>query len=255
MRITDYVNSEGILCIVQSIPSPKAELFKRWLAKIGYERIQEIENPELAQERMKILYEQKGYSKDWIDKPLRGIAIRQNLTDEWQERGIDSEKDYAILTAEISKATFGMTPNELLLARRLSLPKNAVIMPAGLKISAGSLKLREGRVAKWLCRGLQSPRRRFDSGLGLQFIFIHSSPGGEIGRRKGLKIPRPLYGHAGSIPALGTINQSSSFHKIPYYSTKSFIINDYSCDYIPKYSKLVYSFPCISHLFCIYIRV
>tara|TARA_R110000868_G_scaffold410505_6_gene698903 strand:+ start:518 stop:1363 length:846 start_codon:yes stop_codon:yes gene_type:complete len=112
MRITDCANTEGMLRIIQSIPSPKAEPFKRWLAKVGYERVQEIENPELAQERMKQLYDQKGYPKDWIDKRLRGIAIRQNLTDEWKERGIDSAKDYAILTAEISKATFGMTPSE-----------------------------------------------------------------------------------------------------------------------------------------------
>ena len=112
MRETDCANTESLFRIIQSIPSLKAEPFKRWLAKVGYERIQEIENPELAQERMKNLYEQKGYSKDWIDKRLRGIAIRQNLTDEWQERGIASEKDFAILTAEISKATFGMTPAE-----------------------------------------------------------------------------------------------------------------------------------------------
>ncbi|OJY29321.1 MAG: phage antirepressor protein, partial [Legionella sp. 40-6] len=112
LRVTDCANTEGIFRLIQSIPSPKAEPFKRWLAQVGYERIQEIENPELAQERMKQLYEQKGYPKDWIDKRLRGIAIRQNLTDEWQERGISSQKDYAILTAEISKATFGMTPSE-----------------------------------------------------------------------------------------------------------------------------------------------
>ncbi|MDF2941024.1 MAG: hypothetical protein K0R66_1666 [Gammaproteobacteria bacterium] len=112
LRKTDCANTEGVLRIIQSIPSPKAEPFKRWLAKVGYERIQEIENPELAQERMKQLYEQKGYPKDWINKRLRGIAIRQNLTDEWKERGILCEKDYAILTAEISKATFGMTPGE-----------------------------------------------------------------------------------------------------------------------------------------------
>jgi len=105
-------NTEGIFRIIQSIPSPKAEPFKRWLAKVGKERIDEIENPELAQERMKELYKKKGYNKDWIDKRLRGIAIRQNLTDEWEERGIHKQKDYAILTAEISKATFGMTPSE-----------------------------------------------------------------------------------------------------------------------------------------------
>ena len=112
MRKTDCANTEGLFRIIQSIPSQKAEPFKRWLAKVGYERVQEIEDPELAQERMKSLYEQKGYPKDWIDKRLRGIAIRQNLTDEWQQRGIESQKDYAILTAEISKATFGMTPGD-----------------------------------------------------------------------------------------------------------------------------------------------
>lgn len=109
---TDAANVKALLRIIQSIPSSKAEPFKQWLAQVGYERILEIENPELAQERMKELYEKKGYPKDWIDKRLRGIAIRQNLTDEWKERGITKEKDYAILTAEISKATFGLTPSE-----------------------------------------------------------------------------------------------------------------------------------------------
>ena len=112
MRTTDSANTESIFRLIQSIPSPKAEPFKRWLAKVGYERIEEIENPELAQERMKEIYEKKGYPKDWIDKRLRGIAIRQNLTDEWKERGIKEQRDFAILTAEISKATFGMTPGE-----------------------------------------------------------------------------------------------------------------------------------------------
>lgn len=111
MRSTDCANVKGMFRIIQSIPSPKAEPFKQWLAQVGYERVLEIENPELAQERMKELYEQKGYPKDWIDKRLRGIAIRQNLTDEWKERGITEDRDYAILTAEISKATFGMTPS------------------------------------------------------------------------------------------------------------------------------------------------
>ncbi|MDQ6983988.1 MAG: Bro-N domain-containing protein [Ghiorsea sp.] len=111
-RVTDCANAEGIFRIIQSIPSPKAEPFKRWLAKVGSERIQEIENPELAQERMKAIYEQKGYPSDWIDKRLRGMAIRQNLTDEWKERGIQEHRDFAILTAEISKATFGVTPSE-----------------------------------------------------------------------------------------------------------------------------------------------
>ena len=112
MRETDCANVKSLLRIIQSIPSPKAEPFKQWLAQVGYERMQEIENPELAQKRMKELYEKKGYPKDWIDKRLRGIAIRQNLTDEWKERGITKEKDFAILTAEISKATFGLTPSE-----------------------------------------------------------------------------------------------------------------------------------------------
>ena len=109
---TDCANIKGLFRIIQSIPSPKAEPFKQWLATVGYERMLEIENPELAQERMKELYEKKGYPKDWIDKRLRGMAIRQNLTDEWKRRGITEERDYAILTAEISKATFGMTPSE-----------------------------------------------------------------------------------------------------------------------------------------------
>lgn len=109
---TDCLETTDILRLIQSIPSPKAEPFKLWLSQVGYERLQEIENPELAQERMKQLYEQKGYPQDWIDKRLRGIAIRQNLTDEWKTRGVTEERDYAILTAEISKATFGMTPSE-----------------------------------------------------------------------------------------------------------------------------------------------
>ena len=105
-------NIEDVFRLIQTISSPRAEPFKRWLAKVGKDRIDEIENPELAQERMKELYEQKGYSSDWIDKRLRGIAIRQNLTDEWKERGIKEQNDFAILTAEISKATFGLTPAE-----------------------------------------------------------------------------------------------------------------------------------------------
>ncbi|MEK7587104.1 MAG: Bro-N domain-containing protein [Patescibacteria group bacterium] len=105
-------NTEGIFRLIQSIPSPKAEPFKRWLAKVGYERIQEIENPELATKRTRILYKLKGYSDDWIEKRLRGIAIREELTDEWKNRGAKNKQDYEILTAEISKATFGVTPSE-----------------------------------------------------------------------------------------------------------------------------------------------
>jgi DNA-damage-inducible protein D len=112
LRETDCANTKSLFRIIQSIPSPKAEPFKLWLAELGKERIDEIQNPELAQERMKQLYEQKGYSKSWIDKRLRGIAVRQDLTDEWKKRGIESQGDFSILTSEISKATFGMTPAE-----------------------------------------------------------------------------------------------------------------------------------------------
>ena len=117
---TDCATTQAMFRIIQSIPSPKAEPFKQWLAQVGYERVQEIENPELAQERMKAIYEAKGYPKDWIDKRLRGIAIRQNLTDEWNERGIREERDFAILTAEIARATFGVTPSEHRAIKRLT---------------------------------------------------------------------------------------------------------------------------------------
>ncbi len=105
-------NTEGAFRIVQSIPSPKAEPFKRWLAKVGYERVKEIENPELATQRTRMLYKAKGYSDAWIEKRMRGIAIREELTDEWKDRGADEKSDFGILTAEISKATFGVTPSE-----------------------------------------------------------------------------------------------------------------------------------------------
>ena len=105
-------NTEGIFRIVQSIPSPKAEPFKRWLAKVGYERVQEIEDPEITTKRTRALYKAKGYPDDWIEKRMRGIAIREELTDEWRNRGVEEDKEYAILTAEICKATFGMTPAE-----------------------------------------------------------------------------------------------------------------------------------------------
>ncbi len=109
---TDCADTEGIFRIIQSIPSPKAEPFKRWLAKVGYERVQEIENPELSTKRTRLLYKLKGYSEDWIEKRMRGITIREELTDEWKNRGAKIRRDYEILTAEISKATFGVTPRE-----------------------------------------------------------------------------------------------------------------------------------------------
>jgi prophage antirepressor-like protein len=112
-------NTEGLFRLIQSIPSPKAEPFKRWLAKVGYERIQEIEDPELATKRTRALYQAKGYSADWIEKRMRSIAIRDELTDEWKKRGVKEKREYAILTAEISKATFGLTPTEYAEFKRL----------------------------------------------------------------------------------------------------------------------------------------
>ena len=112
LRETDCANTEGIFRIIQSIPSPKAEPFKRWLAKVGYERVQEIEDPELGSKRTRALYKAKGYSGDWVEKRMRGIAIREELTDEWKKRKVKEEQEYAILTAEIAKAAFGVTPDE-----------------------------------------------------------------------------------------------------------------------------------------------
>ena len=109
-RETDCANTEGLFRVIQSIPSPKAEPFKRWLAQVGYERVKEIENPELASARARALYEAKGYPKAWIEKRLRSIAIRGELTDEWKQRGVQEGREYAILTAEIARATFGVTP-------------------------------------------------------------------------------------------------------------------------------------------------
>ena len=111
-RRTLAANAKGILRLIQSIPSPKAEPFKLWLADVGARRLEEIENPELASERMRELYREKGYSEEWINLRQRGMAIRDSLTDEWKARGVKEGKEYAILTAEISKATFGMNPSE-----------------------------------------------------------------------------------------------------------------------------------------------
>ena len=121
-RQTQCANAEGLLRIIQSIPSPKAEPFKRWLAKVGYERLEEIENPELAAKRMRELYKAKGYSDEWIEKRVRGIAIRDELTNEWQKRGVKEQREYSILTAEISRATFGMTPSEYKAFKSLAKP-------------------------------------------------------------------------------------------------------------------------------------
>lgn len=136
---TDCADTEGIFRIIKSIPSKKAEPFKRWLAKVGYERVQEIENPELAQERMKQLYEQKGYPRGWIDKRLRGIAIRQNLTDEWKNRGVKEEVEYAILTDEIAKATFGVSIEEHKKIKEISRNKNLRDSMTDLELIFGML--------------------------------------------------------------------------------------------------------------------
>ncbi len=110
-RVTDCANTEGLFRIIQTIPSPKAEPFKRWLAQVGYERVKEIENPELAGARARELYQAKGYPQAWIEKRLRSISIRGELTDEWKQRGVQEGKEYSILTAEIARATFGVTPD------------------------------------------------------------------------------------------------------------------------------------------------
>ncbi|MDO8811873.1 MAG: Bro-N domain-containing protein [Gallionella sp.] len=110
-RVTDCANTEGLFRIIQSIPSPKAEPFKRWLAQVGYERVKEIENPELASARARALYQAKGYPQAWIEKRLRSISIRGELTDEWKQRGVQEGREYSILTAEIARATFGVTPD------------------------------------------------------------------------------------------------------------------------------------------------
>ena len=112
LRKVQAADTKGLLRIVQSIPSPKAEPFKLWLAQVGSDRLDEIENPELATQRTRELYKLKGYPDDWIEKRMRSIAIREELTDEWKTRGVKEQKEYAILTAEISKATFGVTPAE-----------------------------------------------------------------------------------------------------------------------------------------------
>jgi DNA-damage-inducible protein D len=111
-RKVQAAHAQGLLRIIQSIPSPKAEPFKLWLAKVGSERLEEIENPELAAQRTRELYKAKGYPDDWIEKRMRSIAIREELTEEWKNRDVKEQVEYAVLTAEISKATFGLTPSE-----------------------------------------------------------------------------------------------------------------------------------------------
>jgi len=121
---TDVADTEELFRLIQSIPSPRAEPFKRWLAKVGYERLEEIENPEIATKRMREIYKQKGYSDEWIEKRARGIAVRDELTEEWKKRGVKEHLEYSILTSEISKATFGMTPSEYKQFKALDKPKD-----------------------------------------------------------------------------------------------------------------------------------
>lgn len=109
---TDVADAKQLLRLIQSIPSPKAEPFKLWLAQVGSDRLDEIENPELAAQRTRELYKLKGYPDDWIEKRMRSIAIREELTEEWKNSGVKQQKEYAILTAEISKATFGLLPSQ-----------------------------------------------------------------------------------------------------------------------------------------------
>jgi hypothetical protein len=121
-RLTDVADAEQLLRLIQSIPSRKAEPFKLWFARVGHERLQEIENPELAAQRMREIYRQKGYSEGWIEKRMRGIAVRDELTEKWKKRDVRENREFAILTAEISKATFGMTPSEYKDFKSLSAP-------------------------------------------------------------------------------------------------------------------------------------
>ncbi|MDA3890073.1 MAG: Bro-N domain-containing protein [Salinivirgaceae bacterium] len=110
--ITDCADTEGLLRIIQSIPSPKAEPFKQWLAKVGYERIEETEDPEKAFDRAMETYLKKGYSKNWVNQRLKSIEVRKDLTDEWEVRGVKKGLEYAILTDEITKAWAGFTTKE-----------------------------------------------------------------------------------------------------------------------------------------------
>ena len=143
LRETDCANTEGLFRIIQSIPSPKAEPFKRWLAQVGYERVKEIENPELASARARELYQAKGYPQAWIEKRLRSISVRGELTDEWKARGVAEGKEYSILTAEIARATFGMTPGEHSQLKGLDVVKTGTVKHAQ---SSGQVKGAQGRI-------------------------------------------------------------------------------------------------------------
>jgi len=181
---TDCANTEGLFRIIQSIPSPKAEPFKRWLARVGYERVQEIENPELATKRTRMLYKLKGYSDSWIEKRMRGIAIREELTDEWSKRGAQEQKDYEILTAEISKATFGFTPAEY--------KKIKDLKRENLRDHMDDLEL----IFSMLGERASTEIHRVEDSLGIEKLKTDAKAGGDIagGARKELekRIKRPI---------------------------------------------------------------
>lgn len=182
--LTDCANTEGIFRLIQSIPSPKAEPFKRWLAKVGYERIQEIGNPELATQRTRQLYKMKGYSEGWIEKRMRGIAIREELTDEWKHRGADHPTDYQILTAEISKATFGVTPSQY--------KKLKGLKRENLRDHMNDLEL----IFNMLGERATTEIHRNEDSLGMKKLKTDAKAGGDIagGARKNLekKLRKPI---------------------------------------------------------------
>ena len=158
-RLTDVAHTEQLFRLVQSIPSPKAEPFKRWLAKVGYERLEEIENPELAAARMRELYKAKGYSDEWIEKRVRGIAVRDELTNEWKKRGVKEQREYSILTAEISRATFGMTPTEYKAFKSLDKPAARPHERSGTDFHHAGRSLYHRDCAQQRCAGLyRKPR-------------------------------------------------------------------------------------------------
>jgi DNA-damage-inducible protein D len=174
-------NTEGVLRLVQSIPSPKAEPFKRWLARVGYERVQEIENPQLAAQRMRALYKAKGYSDTWIEKRMRGIAVRDELTSEWRKRGVRERTEFGILTAQISKATFDVTPSQHKQLKGLK-RENVRDHMTDLELifttlgEAATLKLR-GRRMRGDFATIAAPRSRVERWQGTRGAISRRNPG------------------------------------------------------------------------------
>ncbi|HEU0085350.1 MAG TPA: Bro-N domain-containing protein [Candidatus Paceibacterota bacterium] len=192
MRETDCVNTENAFRLIQSIPSPKAEPFKRWLAKVGYERVKEIEDPELATKRTRMLYKMKGYSNEWIEKRMRGISIREELTDEWKSRGAENKNDYKILTSEISKATFGITPSQYKKVKNLK--------RENLRDHMDDFEL----IFTMLGERSTTEIHRTENSLGLPKLKVDAKSGGEIAgtARKELekRIRRPIVSKDNFLP-------------------------------------------------------